>query len=442
MRFRIDLAFLLRLLSCWLFVISICSAETLKQQSVGRVTLVIGESYAIDSHGQKRRLRRESDIFVGDNIETNGGAHVHIKFIDDARISIRPQSRLRIESYHVDTRIPENSAIRFFLEQGVLRSISGKATEAAHHRYRMNTPIAALGVLGTDYVIRTSAERTWAAVYSGGIALAPLNNGCNYAGFGACKNAMALTAEMGNKYLEVNAGDNRTQIKSQIERINDSLSPKKHQQNKNNSENKLDNPLVSEGDNELASREKLGVESAAESEDAESSSGNTLLAWGRWPWQSKHSDDKVSKDRESASNGRDITIGNSYAGLFRAPSELLELQSNTGVYNFNLTNSHVVFIENGKQWHNATAAKLDKAKLQLDFGRRQFNTQLEMSSAQAGSTQLQVQGQIGNNGIFTGGAADGRVAGALSGDGSNAGMLFEREIGSGRFEGISEWRRK
>jgi len=472
--------------------------------SVGSVTLVIGSAYVINTEGQKRKLKRSDFIFEGDSVETNSGAHVHIKFIDDARISIRPESRLNIESYHYDQETPKNSEIRFYLHKGVLRSISGKATEAAHERYRMNTPIAALGVLGTDYMVRTDLKTTWAAVYSGAISLAPINDGCHHLGLGTCVNATKLTAKMGSKYLEVNIGDTRSQLKSQVNEVQEydqtdtqdqgsdveqdaNQGTESESESASTSNDKLvdssQNPVVAEDkgsnagqgvkqdtagvgvdvdDKGLASNDKLVILPVdqpvivlpgrddqpvivpPEPDDQPIVVPPVLpsgLAWVRWPWQTGNSADTVSEAKSADNEEKKITVGNFYAGLFRAPNTLLELQPQAGVFNFTLQNSHVVFIENGEQWQDATAGKLDKAELQIDFAKRQFNTQLEISHQQTGTVDLNVTGSVSNDGLFRGDDVNGKVAGALTLDGKNAGLQFQKDLDNGSLQGITEWQR-
>ena len=52
-------------------------------------------------------------ISVGDEIETRANGHVHIRFIDDALVSVRPNSRLSIERYDFDASRPERPQSNF-----------------------------------------------------------------------------------------------------------------------------------------------------------------------------------------------------------------------------------------------------------------------------------------------------------------------------------------
>ncbi len=57
-------------------------------------------------------------------------------------MSVRPGSRLTIDSYHYDAVRPKETAIRFRLEEGVARALSGKGAEGAP-RPAMREPTAA-----------------------------------------------------------------------------------------------------------------------------------------------------------------------------------------------------------------------------------------------------------------------------------------------------------
>jgi len=442
--------------------LSLNAAYAVEQTSVGTVTLVIGQTQAINKMGEPRILKRADAIFVGDTIETNKSAHLHIKFIDDGRISIRPESRLHIEAYQYDQVSPENSAIRFFLEQGILRSISGKATEAAHDRYRMNTPVAALGVLGTDYVVRTSNKQTLAAVYSGGIALSPINYGCTNSGFGVCSSATVLTAEMGNLYLEVNLGENKSKLKSQSDTMNDSLidtkeadtSPTtetettKNQPESSSESSKTDTGLTesssSATETDLASNAKLGTgTNVPEPEPVKPPvpAEPSVFTWARWS-QTQHPDDTVSQSQRAVTADQKVTVGNQYVGLFRNTGSIADQRPQTGIFNFNLHQSHVVFIRPGETWQNAETAMLNKAALQIDFGKKQVTTNLEMSTPTISATQLNTTGSINDKGIFIGSNNNETISGAISSTGSQVGMVFEKPLANGTFNGISEWQKQ
>ena len=92
---------------------------------VGEVTLLIGQAQVIGTDDVVRPVERGLAVRTGDRIETQAGGHVHIRFVDGARVSVRPASRLQIESYSYSAQEPQRSAIKFRLDEGVIRSITG-----------------------------------------------------------------------------------------------------------------------------------------------------------------------------------------------------------------------------------------------------------------------------------------------------------------------------
>ena len=146
---------------------------------VGKVTLLIGDTRVT---GPMRsgmiRLKSGADVYPGDIVVTRASGHAHLRFIDGALMSIRPSSRLTIQEYNYDPQTPTNNRVSFTLEEGVARSISGKAAKDARENFRMNTPVAAIGVRGTDFIVQTGSERTRALVTEGGIVLSGLDTAC------------------------------------------------------------------------------------------------------------------------------------------------------------------------------------------------------------------------------------------------------------------------
>ena len=136
---------------------------------VAEVSLTIGVSRLIDEDGHSSAIVRGMPVHAGERVETEEGGHVHLRFVDGAFVSVRPGSRLIIETYRYDPARPQDSAIRFTLERGVARAISGKGAEAARDRFRLNTPIAAIGVRGTDFVAASDDSATRVAVRSGAV---------------------------------------------------------------------------------------------------------------------------------------------------------------------------------------------------------------------------------------------------------------------------------
>ena len=88
---------------------------------VGEATMVIGTARITNAQGQTVAVDKGAAIRVGDRIETEAGGHVHLRFVDGGRVSVRPASRLHIESYAHSSDKPALNAIKFRLDEGVVR---------------------------------------------------------------------------------------------------------------------------------------------------------------------------------------------------------------------------------------------------------------------------------------------------------------------------------
>ncbi|MBK7509907.1 MAG: FecR domain-containing protein [Comamonadaceae bacterium] len=171
--------FLPHRLACFLLSVGLVTPLMAAQGSaevVGEVTLLIGQAQLVGADDVVRTVERGQPVRAGDRIETREGGHVHVRFVDGGRLSVRPSSRLQIENYSHSATQPQGSAIKFRLDEGVIRSITGTWGEEARERFRLNTPMAAIGIKGTDFVVKSDANATAASVYAGAILLAPLGD--------------------------------------------------------------------------------------------------------------------------------------------------------------------------------------------------------------------------------------------------------------------------
>ena len=406
--------------------------------AIGEVSLAIGTSRII-GEGRDAPVTRGMSVMAGDRIETDRGGHVHLRFVDGAYVSVRPGSRLTIESYVYDPAKPQDNAVRFRLESGVARAISGRIAESARERFRLNTPIAAIGVRGTDFVVLAEPNRVRAAVHSGAIVLAPIGEGCQMSALGPCATATArtLSADMGQVMVEFNAQQGAPRIVP----INgvpspDKLSPPAAQE-----------PRTSATGTHVASETTTEVLAARTVNEQVQVLKNAIppppvplppatLVWGRWV-SAPLAGDTISQSHAEASADRSVTVGNDYYGLFRPQSSLSGLVTNLGKVDFSLRDAQVHLLRGS----SVELGQVTGGSLSVDFASRQFATGLSLTHPEVGPTNLQASGAVREDGMFVGRNPDGRVAGALTLDGKEAGYFFEKFVPGGMFMGITRWGR-
>ncbi|MBI2769651.1 MAG: FecR domain-containing protein [Burkholderiales bacterium] len=422
---------------------------------VGEATMVIGVAKLFSADGAARDIERGTAIRVGDRVETEAGGHVHFRFVDGGRLSIRPSSRMQVESYNHSAQQPALTAIKFRLDEGVVRSITGAWGEAARDRFRLNTPVAAIGVKGTDFVVKSDADKTTASVYTGAIILSPLVAGCA-ATLGPCQsgNEKLLSEEMKGQMLELSRKQSSPQLVPLVDLMAQnrrivvaSESAGKSEKNLGNDPGRQD--MASDKSVVNESRSAVAVAAGNASTPVPATPLTPLvpsipqLAWGRWDWVKPVDGDTLSRTFEEATqNGRLSTVGNGAFGLYRmAPDENALLQTTDASANFKLTGGVAQLTSAQGRNTVVDAVKVDGGSLSVDFSRATFATQLNVSNAAIGSNNIQANGTVRPNGVMLGQGGNAYVAGALSLDGKEAGYFFEKNLPAGNLSGITLWGR-
>ncbi len=189
---------------------------------VGRIALSVGDAKRIDMEGRAAPLRLGTLISEGDRIITGGDAVAIIVFVDEARLSLRADSELLVKQYKVDPT-GVDTHLEFELVRGGIRQISGQAARLRPERYRLNTPIASIGVRGTDFLAKTSADAVETFVQEGKIVVLSNRSACmGLAQTGSCAPLADISASDSARYLRVLAGgqiERRVVAADEIERL-------------------------------------------------------------------------------------------------------------------------------------------------------------------------------------------------------------------------------
>lgn len=392
---------------------------------VGEATMVIGMARLIAADGTARAVDRGAAIREGDRIETEAGGHVHLRFVDGGRLSVRPASRLQIENYSHSRQQPQLSAIKFRLDEGVVRSITGSWGEAARDRFRLNTPVAAIGVKGTDFVVRSVADTTAAAVYTGAILVTPLANGC-VASLGPCLNGkeQLLSEDMKGVMLELSRQEPVPRLVPVVDLM---------------AKAQADKPATTDTARSDASADK-SIANEARAAGVVSVPQVTELVWGRYAWAKPLENDSFSRQFELAMlNGRENVVGTGTYGLLRDASPAgAVLASADPVVNFRLASGAAGLVyENGR----IDPVKIDAAMLNVDFSRSTFTTQLNVSGTALGNDIVKADGAISASGVMQVTNANAFVLGGFTLNGKEAGYSFDKTVPLGHLQGLTLWGR-
>lgn len=119
--------------------------------AAGHILSVSGVVQATDKSGDVRTLRKGDAVNEGDTISTAKNSSVKIAMSDDGSIDMRSETLLKFDNFKFNGN--EDGTERSFISlfQGGFRAVTGRIGTTNKQNYRVFTPIANIGVLGTDF---------------------------------------------------------------------------------------------------------------------------------------------------------------------------------------------------------------------------------------------------------------------------------------------------
>lgn len=408
-------------------LMSLCVFTARAAEFAGEVRAVIGVAQLLTADGEQRDITPGQKLHVGDALKTRAGAHLHLRMVDDALLSLRPESEIKIVGYTYEPGTPEKTNIRFDLLKGTVRSVTGKGGEAAKDKFRMNTPVAAIGVRGTDFITHADSRTTLVNVQYGAIVLAPLGGECQAAALGPCQTAAArtLTADMRNMMLKLNRGESEPTLVPLGEGLQILPAPVAAR-NKPGADNKRAEA------NTLLLEDGAGPKSA-DLTDLADLPPRYQMVWGHWG-KAPETDD-LGRSYLAAAQGREITVGNASSGLFRDDNGPLALPA-SGQTEFSLRAAQVALTG------STVPGQVNHAALAVNFDTKSFVTRLDLQHpALADTAVMNAYGTVRSDGMIYSLAAfsTGAVQGSLSRDGTEAGYQFTLPTAAGTLNGTTLW---
>ena len=118
---------------------------------VGDVVKTRGEALAVGANKVSRSLTAGGKVYLGDKLITGIDGFIRLRMIDNALLDLRCYSIMVIEEYALQDK---NRRSIFSLLQGSLRKVTGEIGKWGEDVYELRTPIASVGVRGTEYALR------------------------------------------------------------------------------------------------------------------------------------------------------------------------------------------------------------------------------------------------------------------------------------------------
>jgi len=133
-------------------------------KSVGNVTVAYGR------HASRPAVKNEM-VTSGMYIRTGNGSHAILKFEDGQVVSIQSNSTFQVREYTYNPQQVEKSNIVFSLFKGGMHFISGLIGQRNPKAFRLATPMATIGIRGTDFMVVQTSKGLYSQVISGSISV-------------------------------------------------------------------------------------------------------------------------------------------------------------------------------------------------------------------------------------------------------------------------------
>lgn len=105
----------------------------------------------------ERALGQGDTVFVSDQVVTADRSFAVLQFVDGAKVTVRPNSTMLIEEYLYSGG--DQDAATLNLMEGGLRVITGAMAKTHPDNYKVKTPVALMGVRGTEFSIMLCGDQ-------------------------------------------------------------------------------------------------------------------------------------------------------------------------------------------------------------------------------------------------------------------------------------------
>ena len=130
-----------------------------EEAPIGQVIWVTGNVTAAQPTQAPRVLQRRSPLYEHDVISTGTSAQGQIAFTDSSTVALNGDSQFKIDQYVYKKDSPSADKSVMSVVKGGFRTITGAIPKANPDGYAINSPVATIGVRGTQYAVFFSSKK-------------------------------------------------------------------------------------------------------------------------------------------------------------------------------------------------------------------------------------------------------------------------------------------
>ena len=133
------------------FFAALAAAPFALHAASGEFSFVVGEVTLTKANGQRITPVRGTQVDPGDRIATGATGMVQLNMVDQARLSLRPNTQFLIEQYPRERDSGEGAVLN--LLRGTLRTFTGLIASSNRDKFVMRTRVATVGIRGSGNIL-------------------------------------------------------------------------------------------------------------------------------------------------------------------------------------------------------------------------------------------------------------------------------------------------
>ncbi len=154
------------------------------RKEIGNVVTTQGAVSARDPAGALRTLERRSPVFEGDVIVVAANGFTSLRMVDNAHLSLGPATEFSFDTYSYDGRSGTRDTVVMRLLNGCFRTRVGTAGSGRRDEYRIDTPLASIGIDGSFHGAALVDGRLYTAAWDGSTTVSNVAGSLNLGEYG------------------------------------------------------------------------------------------------------------------------------------------------------------------------------------------------------------------------------------------------------------------
>jgi len=128
------------------------SGPLMAQRAQGYVQEVQGNVFGQVGSGQPLRVDKGQTLPNNATVTTGPQSYAVLKFEDGTAVLLKENTAFQVQNYSYNAKAPETASAIFNLVRGGMRMVTGLVTARNRDALKVGTPLATIGIRGTDFV--------------------------------------------------------------------------------------------------------------------------------------------------------------------------------------------------------------------------------------------------------------------------------------------------